>query len=97
MKPEEVTRKEPKTLSRSAKDRQSEVISSHNLISKFNFDDDNGEWCEFKLDLSGDSQKLLMVNIVEEICRKVVVREIYKNKSCLHPQPEVGGKLTIDH
>ena len=95
MKPEEVTRKEPKTLSRSAKDRQSEVISSHNLISKFNFDDDNGEWCEFKLDLSGDSQKLLMVNIVEEICRKVVVREISRIGRCLHPQPEVGGKRIL--
>lgn len=79
----------PVEMSRSAKDRQSEVIASHNMVTKFNFDDDNGEWCEFKLELNGDeTQKLLMVNIVEDILRTVVVREIPRIGRCVHPEPD---------
>ncbi|ODV76905.1 putative DNA-directed RNA polymerase I 190 kda polypeptide largest subunit [Suhomyces tanzawaensis NRRL Y-17324] len=83
-------------LSRLAKDRQAEVISSHNLVTKFNFDDDNGEWCEFNLELNGnETQKLLMVNIIEELCRKVVVREIPHIGRCVHPQPGADGKRIL--
>ncbi|CUM67120.1 uncharacterized protein PRCAT00004809001 [Priceomyces carsonii] len=82
-------------LSKAAKDRQAEVISSHNLITKFNFDDEGGEWCEFQLELDGSSQKLLMVNIIEELCRKVVVREIPRIGRCLHPEPGADGKRIL--
>ncbi|EMG49787.1 hypothetical protein SBY92_004773 [Candida maltosa Xu316] len=76
-------------LSRSAKDRQLEVIASHNMVTQFNFDDDNGEWCNFKLVLNGnETQKLLMVNIVEDLLRKVVVREIPHIGRCVHPEPD---------
>jgi DNA-directed RNA polymerase I subunit RPA1 len=85
-----------KELTRTAKDRQSEVISSHNLVTKFNFDDDEGEWCEFNLELDGnETQKLLMVNIVEEICRKVVVREIPQIGRCLRPQVGADGARVL--
>ncbi|CAK7917267.1 DNA-directed RNA polymerase I subunit Rpa190p [[Candida] anglica] len=88
-------KKAPLASSVSAKNRQSEVISSHNLVSAFNFDDDEGTWCEFQIDLSGDTQKLLMVNIVEDLCRKVVVREIPHIGRCVHPQPEANGKRIL--
>ena len=92
----EETKTEVKQLSRTAKDRQAEVISSHNLVTKFNFDDDDGSWCEFKLELNGnETQKLLMVNIVEELCRKVVVREIPQIGRCIHPQPGADGKRIL--
>ncbi|ABN68025.2 alpha subunit of RNA polymerase I [Scheffersomyces stipitis CBS 6054] len=85
-----------KELSRTAKDRQAEVISSHNMVTKFDFDDENGEWCEFKLELNGnETQKLLMVNIVEDLCRKVVVREIPQIGRCVHPQPDASGKRIL--
>ncbi|KAK6459425.1 alpha subunit of RNA polymerase I [Scheffersomyces xylosifermentans] len=93
---EEEKKQDPKQLSRSAKDRQSEVISSHNMVTMFNFDDEDGEWCEFKLDLNGnEAQKLLMVNIVEDLCRKVVVREIPQIGRCIHPQPESNGRRIL--
>lgn len=93
---EEVKKVEVKTLSRSAKDRQSEVITSHNLVTKFDFDDENGQWCDFKLELNGnETQKLLMVNIVEEICRKVVVREIPQIGRCIHPPTGADGKRIL--
>ncbi|RCK64250.1 hypothetical protein Cantr_10400 [Candida viswanathii] len=83
------TNKPAAEMSRSAKDRQMEVIAGHNMVTKFNFDDENGEWCEFKLELNGDeTQKLLMVNIVEDILRNVVVREIPRIGRCVHPEPD---------
>lgn len=68
--------------------RQNQIISSFNYISKYNFDDDNGEWCSFTLRLPSDTQKILMVDLVEETCRKVVVREIPKISRCIYPRPE---------
>ncbi|EGW32330.1 DNA-directed RNA polymerase I 190 kDa polypeptide [Spathaspora passalidarum NRRL Y-27907] len=94
MKPE--TAKKSNELSRSAKDRQSEVIASHNMVTKFNFDDDEGEWCEFQLELNGnETQKLLMVNIVEDLCRRVVVREIPRIGRCIRPQPDAKGNRLL--
>lgn len=75
-------------LSKSARDRQIEVITNHNFITKFNFDDNNGEWCEFEIKLVGNFEKLLMVNIIEDLSRKVVVREVPKIGRCLHPSGE---------
>ncbi|KAF3988007.1 hypothetical protein FT663_04092 [Candidozyma haemuli var. vulneris] len=78
----------PKDLSRAARDRQAEVISSHHYIKKYNFDDEAGHWCEFEIELLGDVQKLLMVNIIEDLCRGVVVREITNIGRCLRPQQD---------
>lgn len=92
----EAKEKTPKReLSKSAKDRQAEVISAHNLVSKFSFDDEDGEWCEFQLDLPGNTQKLLMVNIIEELCHKVVVKEVPRIGRCLRPEVEAGSKRVL--
>lgn len=82
-------------LSKAARDRQMDVISSHNMVTKYNFDDTNGEWCEFDLRLYGESQKLLMVNIIEDMCRKVVVREVPRIGRCVRPQPDAGGARVL--
>lgn len=88
--------KPKKTLSKSAKDRQSDVISSHHFIKKYDFDDENGEWCEFELELLGDVQKLLMVNIIEDLCRAFVVREIKNIGRCVPPQGDGARILTTE-
>ncbi|KAK6463825.1 alpha subunit of RNA polymerase I [Scheffersomyces coipomensis] len=93
---EEEKKDTPKQLSKLAKDRQADVITSHNMITKFDFDDENGEWCEFKLELNGnETQKLLMVNIIEELCRKFVVREIPKIGRCIHPPVGADNKRVL--
>lgn len=78
------------SMTQDAIDRQSQVISACNYITKFNFDDTDGEWCSFTLRLPSDTQKLLMVDLVEETCRKVVVREIQNIGRCVFPKPENG-------
>lgn len=86
------TPKKSKKLTQSARDRQSEVILSHHYIKKYDFDDEMGEWCEFELELLGDVQKLLMVNIIEDLCREVVVREIKNIGRCVRPQADAANR-----
>ena len=69
-------------------DRQSSVITAGRYVTKYNFDDKNGRWCEFKIELSADTEKLLMVNIVEEICKKCVIREIPNIGRCVFPKQD---------
>ncbi|ODV83616.1 hypothetical protein CANARDRAFT_9435 [[Candida] arabinofermentans NRRL YB-2248] len=82
-------------LSKAVRDREQEVIISHAFVSQYNFDDENGSWCDFKLELSAETQKLLMVNIVENVCRKVVVRQVPRIGRCLHPESEQGKRILI--
>lgn len=89
----EKSSKPKKELSKTAKNRQAEIISSHHYIKRYDFDDEDGEWCEFEIELLGDVQKLLMVNIIEDLCRDVVVREIKNIGRCLRPQPDNGKRL----
>ncbi|VEU22044.1 DEKNAAC103010 [Brettanomyces naardenensis] len=75
-----------KKMSKKALDREADVITSHNFVTAFNFDDKDGKWCEFKLELSAETQKLLMVNIVEEMCQDCVVRETAHIGRCIHEE-----------
>ncbi|CAN6630045.1 DNA-directed RNA polymerase I subunit Rpa190p [Trichomonascus vanleenenianus] len=72
-------------LTGKAKERQADVITTHHNIREFNFDDEDGEWCEFTLEYPAETKKLLMVNIIEQLCRKHVVREIPRIGRCLRP------------
>ncbi|WPK26041.1 hypothetical protein PUMCH_003386 [Australozyma saopauloensis] len=81
----ETKKKAPKVLSKSAKERQSNIVSQHHFLRKYEFDDENGEWCEFELELLG-VQKLLMVNIIEDLCRQFVVREIKNIGRCVRTE-----------
>lgn len=76
-------------LSNRSRIRQQEVIISHTFVTQYDFDDENGSWCDVKFELSADTQKLLMVNIVEEVCKSCVVRQVTNIGRCLFPQ---GGE-----
>lgn len=84
-----------KNLSKLAKSRQHEVIIGHAFVTEYDFDDESGSWCNFKLELSADTQKLLMVNIVEDVCKKCVVREVPNIGRCLHPSAEQGVRQLV--
>ncbi|SCU84524.1 LANO_0C01596g1_1 [Lachancea nothofagi CBS 11611] len=89
------TEKVKNGLTKSQRDRQSAIISSHRFITKYNFDDEGGEWCQFNIELAADTEKLLMVNIVEDICRKSVIREVKNIDRCVHPEPENGKRILV--
>ncbi|TID21209.1 hypothetical protein CANINC_003489 [Pichia inconspicua] len=91
----DIGEEDKKDLTKLAKARQHEVIVGHTFVTQYNFDDENGSWCEFKLELSADTQKLLMVNIVEDVCKKCVVREVPNIGRCLRPNAEQGERLLV--
>lgn len=80
---------EPSRLrSSDAMAREQAVFTKHKNCTKFEFDDVDGEFCEIRLEYPSSIKKILMVNLVEDICRKVVVRQIPRIGRCLHPAPE---------
>ncbi|KAI3536206.1 RNA polymerase Rpb1 [Colletotrichum filicis] len=50
-------------------------------VTKFNYDS-AGEWCEFTLELTADTPKVLMLNIVQAAVKKSVVQQIPGVGSC---------------
>ncbi|UCS19905.1 uncharacterized protein HLK63_E05181 [Nakaseomyces glabratus] len=82
-------------MSKDQRDRQSAIITNHKFVTKYNFDDKSGKWCEFKLELAADTEKLLMVNIVEDICRKTIIRQVPHIDRCIRPEPENGKRVLV--
>nr|ALK02047.1 RNA polymerase I largest subunit [Starmerella magnoliae] len=82
-------------LSEAGVQRQNAVVGMHRTVRKFNFDDENGEWCQFELEYPASSKKLLMVNLIEELCRKVVVREVKNIDRCIRPAQHKDGRVML--
>lgn len=83
------------SMSSKARERQSAVVGMHRSVHKFNFDDDNGEWCQFQLVYPADTKKLLMVNIIEDLCRRLVVREVPRITRCIRPENDKNGRVLV--
>ena len=84
-----------KNMTKKQRDRQTSILSARRFTTGYNFDDENGNWCEIRLALTADSDKLLMVNIIEDICRKCVIREVPRIDRCIHPEPENGKRVLV--
>ncbi|KAK9241224.1 hypothetical protein V1525DRAFT_392485 [Lipomyces kononenkoae] len=78
-------------LSKRAIERQQEVVGMYPNVTRFDFDDAHGEWCEFELQYPSDNHKLLVINIIESVCRALVVRETPRIGRCLRAQPTKGS------
>lgn len=87
-----------KLLSTLAKERERTIKGHHDFVTAFDFDDDNGQWCQFSLEMRGKGDtlppKLLMVNIVEDMCRALVVREVPRIQRCVRDQQDPRALTT---
>lgn len=92
-KKEQQSRKSP--LSSNTNKRQQAIASNHRYVMEFDFDDMQGEWCEFKLEFSASLKKLLMVDVVEAVCHQVVVREVPRIERCLRPPNHKDGRVIL--
>ncbi|EST05564.1 RNA polymerase, alpha subunit [Kalmanozyma brasiliensis GHG001] len=63
-------------------------------INAFRFDDVKARWAEFDLTLATQSQKLLLINIVERVCRQSVIHEIPNIARVMKPPPKAGEEGT---
>ncbi|GAA5979497.1 hypothetical protein JCM11641_005413 [Rhodosporidiobolus odoratus] len=52
------------------------VTEYSRFVNKLSFDKEDGEWCEFEIEFSSQAHKLLLVGIVEEVCRLAIVHEV---------------------
>ncbi|ETS64803.1 hypothetical protein PaG_00768 [Moesziomyces aphidis] len=59
-------------------------------INAFRFDEVKARWAEFDLTLAAQSQKLLLINIVERVCRQSVIHEIPNISRVMKPPPKAG-------
>lgn len=82
-------------LSEVARKREQEVIGLYSTVRKYNFDDKEGEWCEFELEFPADVKKLLMVNLIEGLCRGLVVREVPHISRCVRPSNHGDGRVLV--
>ncbi|KAL8286881.1 hypothetical protein RQP46_003887 [Phenoliferia psychrophenolica] len=58
------------------KQMQRKISDASRYIDKVRFDIDGGEFCELDLEFSSRAHKLLLVGIVERVCRDAIVHEI---------------------
>ncbi|KAI8058444.1 hypothetical protein BDF22DRAFT_665808 [Syncephalis plumigaleata] len=56
--------------------RGKRITGSSAFITQYRFDMEEGAWCELDLQFPSNTQKLLMVDIVQQVCRESVVREV---------------------
>ncbi|OAD76996.1 hypothetical protein PHYBLDRAFT_123028 [Phycomyces blakesleeanus NRRL 1555(-)] len=52
------------------------ALSRSAYVKRWSFDDVNGAWCEIDMTFPADTKKILMVNLVEKACGRVIVHEI---------------------
>ncbi|ODV90235.1 hypothetical protein CANCADRAFT_103917 [Tortispora caseinolytica NRRL Y-17796] len=64
-------------------------------IIDFKFDKAKGTLCTFQMEYSSKYGKILMLNILEDVCRDVVVREIPRIGRCVKPALNPGEKPTL--
>lgn len=65
--------------------------SSSKFVTSFSFDKHKGNWAELQLQLGGNEEKLLLMNVVERACRVAVVHQIPNISRVLIPPPAPGS------
>ncbi|SAM02441.1 hypothetical protein [Absidia glauca] len=65
-----------------AESLEAQAVSKSNYVTRWNFDDENGSWCEIDMRFPAGTKKILMVNLVETSCEKVIVHQIPGIQRC---------------
>ena len=62
------------------------------FVTAFRFDTAGGAWAEFDLQMLNSTEKMLLINVVERVCRASVVHEIPNISRIMIPPPTPGDK-----
>ncbi|WFD23928.1 DNA-directed RNA polymerase [Malassezia equina] len=60
------------------------------FVCAFRFDSAHGAWAEFDLQMMNSTDKMLLINVIERVCRASVVHEIPRISRLLVPPPSPG-------
>ena len=78
-----------------AEEREAQVMKKCADITRFRFDEANGEWCDVTLEYDADVPKVLMLSIVEDALRQSLIQQIAGLGSCTYvPDDEVKDMVT---
>ncbi|KAI9830837.1 MAG: hypothetical protein M1819_005362 [Sarea resinae] len=74
--------KNPKIKKENAKERMHRIMAKNNDVTRFDFDDKNGQWCKIQLEYDSTTAKLLILNTIEAVCRDAVIQSIPGLSTC---------------
>ncbi|KAI9488674.1 hypothetical protein BDB00DRAFT_877143 [Zychaea mexicana] len=58
------------------------AINNSQYVTRWDFDAENGAWCEIDMKFPADTKKILMASLIEKVCPRVVVHEIKGIQRC---------------
>mgnify|MGYP001762306731 FL=1 len=73
--------------------------SESKFVTGFRFDTLHGAWAEFDLQLLNTTEKMLLINVIERVCRASVIHEIPRISRIMVPPPTPGESsvsLTVE-
>ncbi|KAI8137047.1 hypothetical protein BJV82DRAFT_675210 [Fennellomyces sp. T-0311] len=73
---------EMEEVSRPDKNWAQSAVNNNQYVVRWDFDSENGAWCEIDMKFPADTKKILMVSLIEKVCPRVVVHEIKGIQSC---------------
>ncbi|KAI9877205.1 MAG: hypothetical protein M1830_004531 [Pleopsidium flavum] len=82
-----------------AKEREDRIMAKVPALTRFAFDDKDGQWCEIRLEYDVNTAKLLMLNLVEDACHHAVIQSIPGLSTCVLStdnvrDPDTGEETT---
>ncbi|KAI7865933.1 hypothetical protein BDF14DRAFT_1819412 [Spinellus fusiger] len=72
----DVEKEEEASTAKQTKTPEALALSKSMYVNRWSFDDLNGAWCELDMTFPANTKKILMVNLVEKACARVIVHEI---------------------
>ena len=72
----------PSLISGDTDSREERIRKSSRYVVSYDFDGEDGQWCEINMRFPADVKKMLMVEIVETVCTKVVIHEVKGISRC---------------
>ncbi|CAO3624522.1 unnamed protein product [Cunninghamella blakesleeana] len=74
--------KPKKTKSPSITNLEELAVGKSNYVTSWKFDDEDGSWCELDMKFPAGTKKILMVNLIEKTCNRVIIHEVAGIQRC---------------
>ncbi|WFC99819.1 DNA-directed RNA polymerase [Malassezia yamatoensis] len=71
-------------------DLDEKITSESQFVTGFRFDTQHGAWAEFDLQMNNTTEKMLLINVIERVCRASVVHEVPGLARIIVPPPTPG-------
>jgi DNA-directed RNA polymerase I subunit RPA1 len=78
-----------------ADEREAQIMRKNTDVTRFDFDDEAGSWCEIALEYAADAPKVLMLNVLETALRTSLVQQIPGLDTCTYePEEQLKDRET---